>query len=344
MTWIGAHISIALCATWSVAQEENRKVEGLLVASGDQGFHTRLEKSFEYGMAFNKLASSLANPEIKLMPWGNRSAIVLDLRSGQVGEMQERLKLAELLATRLDQDRTFSLSALSGEDRGRIQAFFGRSLLGVGAMTDDEMKAVSVGLYSANSLNFVGPKDREISIRLPIDDKKNPARDAKLSGAGVSLPTLSDDQRSKIVEELREYSKRRNTTVIRTHGVGARFLPEGMKALADEVSRLYETLSKKADDVSLKILKQVGLEGTKPNVPTQFKELSDDLKKEAQAYFKSGYKALGFESEDEALAFLRSARISSARTELGMGVKTRRGSGPGTFVNYFLGLDGIRYP
>lgn len=305
------------------AAPQERLVAGLAVVSNDVAITRRAAKVYIYNMPFKELEAEFSQGRFSVRPWGLRSAIVLDRKSGPLGE---KLALNSFLQAVLNEGKD-SLALVwdkcSPEARTAISDLLQNLQGPTTGWSTDVVKRGSVGL-AMTSVVQIRPRDgAAVTLSIPVRNPRTEERTRILEAhpAPPRVPDLSDPAKAERAKsEALEFLLQRDRINVSYFGIGKSNAGESLreigKALDDELAAAEMATSATA----LALLRGFSANGAAPFLgdSTEFASLSPQTQEQLLKHAKQSYAGLGLGSAAEAEGLLLNSASLKVSTGFGL--------------------------
>lgn len=308
-------VAATLALTSGYCQEVERKVDGILILSSDNSLPQRLQKAFQIGTPFVQFAKSFASNSVIVEPWGKRSAILIDRRIGPISTRVRKTEALKLLAKHVTPDLILDLGTLSEEDRSNVLSCMG------GVMIDPSVSGRPGLLGVEVSTSFViddpaRPRmESRLPMRGPITDKRKQALIGSpfaewrpRSRAGVDRKLESILQEEIAASGFRVY----------TMGLAKNYVADGLVQSGKLLEILLKQLDASQESAAKELAGKLGSTNGLPESLGGIASAPESIQKRLEDTFAKSFRANGFESEAQALAYLRQASNLRVSTNLSL--------------------------
>lgn len=286
-------------------QEQERRVEGLLLVSTDKALAAKVRKTFEFGMPFPKLVTSLSSTSVKIEPWGKRSAIAVDRNLGALAKRRAKAEAVALLAERIGDDLTLSFDGLSPSQ----QALIGDQLLGqmaIGLPPNRYRVGADLSL-TVRPIDPNGARTTEVTVTTRNDAIRR-RRERLMASPLPGYSTMTAAQKEDVHAKLVEREEGASQLTMTTFGIAERNLTEGLheserilKDLITESDRDLQRASKAFFDRLDPDHALAGLASTYDSLAS----MPDSIRGRVEDGFASAFAGYGFDTRQEALNYIR---------------------------------------
>lgn len=287
------------------SQEQDRRVEGLLLVSTDKAVIAKVRKAFEFGMPFPKLVSAVANQSLSVEPWGKRSAIAIDRNMGTLAKRRAKAEVVALLAERIGDDLTLRLDDVSPSQ----QALISDQLLGQAA-TGLSPHQVTIGADLSLSIRPIDPSGaKSTEVTVPSRNKATARRRERLMASPIpGYSTMSATQKSEVHAKLIEREEGASQLTMTTFGIADRNLTEGLheseRLLREMIAASDRDLASASKAFVERLDPDHALAGLAPTYDS-LDTMPESMRARVEDGFASGFAGYGFGSRQEALDYIR---------------------------------------
>lgn len=302
-------ISSAICAALlATAPASQRLIDGVLIASNDSALAEKLQKQFRLGTAFDGLSKEFPSPRFSVHEWGQRSAIVVDEQLPLLAEKRGEVVVLGLLARHLSNDKlTVNLKDLTSEERKDITAFLAPYYPLAGDATP------SFGLRTDTQFSMQGKgKSSAIGFRVPQNSDLDRSSKGQLRSSPYTIDPpryASESEKARRDAEVTKKAMANRRTLFTYFGFAERNAPEGYVKFGEILDASLKDLAKKRQAASEEIGKKLGAGRRDLPLSSSFGELPQDVKEQLKQQALGSWQANGFNSAEEAEAFLTNANV-----------------------------------
>lgn len=306
------------------------KVTGLTVITNSDAVMSKVQSKFRSGMDLEELRKLFKPEEFGFKEWGMRSACLIDLRSGPLGDLLNQLAMIDGMTKQMGDDLTFRLGDMKSGDANPtsdyIQQVLRPELLAGGKSAFDNMQ---VGLEVVT--NFTLEKDGK---RVTLEAAGAPNPNAEKRRESLQKHPISRKELSK--QDMEDMNKNAKAEPPK-HGDELTFHYLGtnrgaVKEATAEASKILDNVMTELEGrrvvASQDLLRKYGLKGDKlPAGEVPVKDLPKDVQDRLRNNLRDNYKVFGFSSADEAENFMLNSKSVIPSTSLGLTYCERAGAG-----------------
>lgn len=307
----------AICQVGSTPKQPlDRKVQGLLLVSDDPSCVKKVSEGFLYGMPYTDFSKKFDNKRFLVKEWGKRSAILIDLQSGVIGQREKECSLTESLAKSIGSDMTIKLGDLDDAGRSGLMASMQRSPVFPSGF-DSSTATVGIGAYVRFSIKGNGGSSDK-SFDLEVHNDVGKQRDDALSQHPLKFLQPSDiEQANTMSKDLMKALESSDSLRLKIYGVASNNLPEGLEIVSKLLEEIYQELKLRKDKATLKMLAKLIPHGSNlGDHVAGVNQLPSSLGDQLSRTFGQSWQDLGFSSRADAENYLSGAQDISLSTVL----------------------------
>jgi hypothetical protein len=284
-----------------------REVNGVLLLTADAKVYIQAKRDWHMGESYIDFAKHFTADRFLVKEWAKQSAIVIDLRSGPLGNGRALADSSKALLSLVRSDGTIDV-----KDRDKIAG------IPLGTPPDGSTDG-ALGLYAdlTVSVNSGGVSK---SFIVPIKNDATDARDNALHKHPL-VPPKKDGGNSpggtKAAEPTIDSPPDRASIYLLGFATG--HFADGMREASKLVDELQRALDDENAQTDLQLLNKLGLNGASiaaGEIPLS--DLPSKIKDNLTRDFAGSWNGLGFSSQADAESFLQNSKSVQVSTHLGL--------------------------
>ncbi|GEM_PF-4574170 len=283
----------------------DRTIHGCLIVTSDPKIAEKLDDRLSLGKGQGAVTKAFPGDRFKIVEWGRQSLIIVDMQSGPLGMLAERVRLGEALLAETPKDGVFLLRETSRGTRDRIWSELGKR---DPALADQKEPTGAVGLDVSISMRLQsGDQWRDFSVTVRGDEWRKTR--SRLQQNPIPQESASPRQMQDWLSRQREQDQIGLSFGFHFRGTAMQFVEEGMKEATTVLERTLAELRVREVEVNRNLLSKLGVDGgSLLSGEARFDQLPEKLRKNLESQFLASYQGLRFGSEAEARSFLYSSQ------------------------------------
>jgi len=332
----------SLLANHAIAQVHTGNLDGVTIVSNDPAQVKRVRSQFRPGILLTEFRQKLESPDIEIVGFGERSAVVFDLKSGPLGDLRDQSAFLQKLVGRIGRDLTFRVGDLGPAENNYAAEILSRFLRP--EMIEGNYSSITAGLETLT--RFSVEKDgKSVTLSAPQDQTVSSGRAERLAQSPIKRKELSREQSEFSLRSTKTSEKKLDELNFYYAGNHRSAVGDATKKVAEELDKLITRLEGERIAAAIQLMAASGLKGDQlPAGKVSLNELPKALVDKLTENIRDNFQLYGFGSADEAELFLRNSNGVSAFTSFGLTICERPGPPP-VFGSYlFATIRGGKLP